>query len=199
MNNQITVKYLDHMGTDETIVEDALHTQNRTKPKNGNAEFINGLLKRSPKHSKPFEVCEAKFEIECPIFVARQIMTHRTASNLEVSLRYTEACEYWLPKDGRVHPYAKEVIDKECAQLFNVYNQLIVAQVPKEVARAILPLGTMTRIRMKNDLWNWFNFLALRTDKAAQQETREVANLIKAELNKLFPLSMRAYDKYYGE
>src|SRR5436189_6358335 len=41
------------------------------------------------RHSTPFEMCEIKYHVKLPIFVARQWIRHRTANVNEYSARYS--------------------------------------------------------------------------------------------------------------
>ena len=51
------------------------------------------------RHSTPFEMCEIKFHVKLPIFVARQWIRHRTANVNEYSARYSILDkEFYLPK-----------------------------------------------------------------------------------------------------
>ena len=51
------------------------------------------------KHTSPFEAAVFTFHVQCPIFIARQFMRHRTFSYNEVSARYTELPEdFFLPE-----------------------------------------------------------------------------------------------------
>ena len=40
-------------------------------------------------HSTPFEMCEIKYHVKLPIFIARQWIRHRTANFNEYSARYS--------------------------------------------------------------------------------------------------------------
>ena len=40
-------------------------------------------------HSTSFEMCEVKYHIKLPIFIARQWIRHRTANVNEYSVRYS--------------------------------------------------------------------------------------------------------------
>jgi thymidylate synthase (FAD) len=65
-----------------------------------NLRLIKYLAKH--QHTSPFEHQTASFVIDCPIYVARQIMRHRTFSYNEVSRRYTsEALDFHLPDELR--------------------------------------------------------------------------------------------------
>lgn len=58
--------------------------------------LINYLLRHS--HTTPFEMCEIKFHLKMPIFVARQWLRHRTANVNEYSARYSILDrEFYLP------------------------------------------------------------------------------------------------------
>ena len=50
-------------------------------------------------HSTPFEMCEIKYHVKLPIFIARQWIRHRTANVNEYSARYSILDkEFYLPK-----------------------------------------------------------------------------------------------------
>ena len=50
------------------------------------------------RHSTPFEMCEIKYHVKLPIFVARQWIRHRTANVNEYSARYSIMDrEFYLP------------------------------------------------------------------------------------------------------
>jgi thymidylate synthase (FAD) len=58
--------------------------------------LIHYLLRH--RHSTPFEMCEIKFHVKLPIFVARQWIRHRTANVNEYSARYSILDrEFYLP------------------------------------------------------------------------------------------------------
>lgn len=51
------------------------------------------------RHTTPFEMCEIKFHVKLPIFIARQWIRHRTANVNEYSARYSVmAKEFYIPK-----------------------------------------------------------------------------------------------------
>lgn len=120
------------------------------------------------------------FLIECPIFVARQWMRHRSFAYLEMSRRYVKeskvpATFYAEGKDGpEAHAYAAAVM---------VYNELIDNGEPAELARRVLPVGMMTRFYCAGFVDNWEHFLKLRTDSHAQEEIRVFANTIRGILD----------------
>ena len=161
------------------------------------------------KHTSPFEHNTATFVINCPIYVSRQIMRHRTFSYNEVSRRYTsEALDFHLPDELRTQAKSNlqcstsevversgefiELIERHQDLSLEMYNDLIDSGVAREQARAVLPQSLNTTFWMTGNLLNWSKFLRLRLDSHAQPETREVAEAIMIQLGKLWPISLTA-------
>src|SRR6187399_1654361 len=92
------VRVIDYLGDDSAVVQAARVSYGAgTKKVNEDAGLINYLLRH--RHTTPFEMCEIKFHIKLPIFVARQWIRHRTASVNEYSARYSILdCEFYLPQ-----------------------------------------------------------------------------------------------------
>ena len=92
------VRVVDYMGNDSSIVQAARVSYGAgTKKVNADMALINYLL--AHRHTTPFEMCEIKFHIKLPIFVARQWIRHRTASVNEYSARYSiMEDEFYIPK-----------------------------------------------------------------------------------------------------
>ncbi|MBY0407385.1 MAG: FAD-dependent thymidylate synthase, partial [Rickettsiales bacterium] len=92
------IRVIDYMGTDSAIVQAARVSYGRgTKKVNEDAGLINYLMRH--RHTTPFEMCEIKFHIKLPIFVARQWIRHRTANVNEYSGRYSIMDkEFYVPK-----------------------------------------------------------------------------------------------------
>ncbi len=91
------VRLVDYMGDDQAIVQAARVSYGiGTKQVNQDAGLINYLLRH--KHTTPFEMCEIKFHLKMPIFVARQWIRHRTANVNEYSARYSVMDnEFYIP------------------------------------------------------------------------------------------------------
>lgn len=91
------VRVIDYMGTDSAIVQAARVSYGKgTKKVNEDAGLINYLLRH--RHTTPFEMCEIKFHIKLPIFIARQWIRHRTANVNEYSGRYSIMDkEFYIP------------------------------------------------------------------------------------------------------
>ena len=62
-------------------------TERARKKVNTDSGLIKYLMRHW--HSTPFEMCEIKYHIKLPIFIARQWIRHRTANVNEYSARYS--------------------------------------------------------------------------------------------------------------
>lgn len=91
------VRVVDYMGDDSAVVQAARVSYGKgTKKVSEDAGLINYLLRH--RHTTPFEMCEIKYHVKLPIFVARQWIRHRTASVNEYSARYSILDnEFYLP------------------------------------------------------------------------------------------------------
>ena len=100
------VRVIDYMGDDAAIVQAARVSYGRgTKKAQSDAGLIDYLL--SHRHTTPFEMCEIKYHVKLPIFVARQWIRHRTASVNEYSARYSILDrEYYVPAPDRLSAQA---------------------------------------------------------------------------------------------
>jgi len=82
------VRVIDYMGNDAAIVQAArVSYGSGTKQVSQDAGLIKYLMRHW--HSTPFEMCEIKYHVKLPIFVARQWIRHRTANVNEYSARYS--------------------------------------------------------------------------------------------------------------
>ena len=91
------VRVVDYMGDDAAVVQAARVSYGRgTKKVSEDRGLINYLMRH--RHTTPFEMCEIKYHVKLPIFVARQWIRHRTANVNEYSARYSILDnEYYLP------------------------------------------------------------------------------------------------------
>lgn len=95
------VRYIDHMGSDERIVEAArISYKSPSKGEEQDKRLLSYLYKN--RHTSPFEMCKVTFNIKMPIFVMRQYVRHRMQNLNEVSARYTELPnEFYIPTAWR--------------------------------------------------------------------------------------------------
>ena len=91
------VRVIDYMGDDAAIVQAARVSYGRgTRRVSEDSGLIRYLMRH--QHSTPFEMCEIKYHVKLPIFVARQWIRHRTANVNEYSGRYSILDrEFYLP------------------------------------------------------------------------------------------------------
>ena len=91
------IRVVDYMGDDTSIVQAARVSYGKgTKQVSSDAGLIKYLMRHW--HSTPFEMCEIKYHIKLPIFIARQWIRHRTANVNEYSARYSILDkEFYLP------------------------------------------------------------------------------------------------------
>jgi thymidylate synthase (FAD) len=91
------VRVVDYMGDDAAVVQAARVSYGKgTRRVREDAGLINYLMRH--RHTTPFEMCEIKYHVKLPIFVARQWIRHRTANVNEYSARYSILDkEFYLP------------------------------------------------------------------------------------------------------
>lgn len=91
------VRAIDYMGDDAAVVQAARVSYGKgTRRVSEDAGLIRYLMRH--RHTTPFEMCEIKFHVKLPIFIARQWIRHRTANVNEYSARYSILDrEFYLP------------------------------------------------------------------------------------------------------
>lgn len=91
------LRVIDYMGDDAAVVQAARVSYGRgTRAANEDRGLIRYLMRH--RHSTPFEMCEIKYHVKLPIFVARQWIRHRTANVNEYSARYSILDrEFYIP------------------------------------------------------------------------------------------------------
>ena len=101
------VRVIDYMGDDTSIVQAARVSYGKgTKQVSTDSGLIKYLMRHW--HSTPFEMCEIKYHIKLPIFIARQWIRHRTANVNEYSARYSILDkEFYLPNQENLAAQSK--------------------------------------------------------------------------------------------
>ena len=181
--------------------------------------LINFLAKN--RHGSPFEHGLMTFRITAPIFVWREFMRHRIGfSYNEQSGRYMEMLPVFyiapperpLQQVGKVGAYnfvpgtpeQYELLvleDKESYELaWASYQRKLRAGIAKEAARNNLPLATYSSAYVSCNPRSMMSFLSLRTkDESSlfpsypQWEINQVANLMEARFQELFPITHKAF------
>lgn len=172
-------------------------------------KLINYLYKN--RHTSPFESMVFTFEVKAPIFVIRQWMRHRTWSYNEVSARYTQLpAEMYVPEPSKIgvqHSSNKQMremddIDRDeisaiiadhNERAYGLYEELIHQNVPRELARTVLPLSIYSRFFGTVNLHNFLKFLMLRDHPHAQHEIQVYAQAMWELIRELVPYTANAY------
>lgn len=213
----MTVKYIDHMGSDLSVVNAARASFNRVSEGLSKADIgLIGFLMRE-RHASPFEHTALTVYVDAPIGVAREWMRHRTQSFNEFSTRYAVVSEpefyvpgaeslrtqvgkpgaySFEPLDAGIHGEVTDSFQEAYRAAYEAYEGLVAKGVARELARNVLPLGMHTRFYATCDLRNWFNFLSLRTADAALREIREEAARVEALIEEHWPHSYRFWVEY---
>lgn len=207
------VRVIDYMGDDSSIVQAARVSYGTgTKHSSKDQGLINYLMRNS--HTTPFEMCEIKFHIKLPIFVARQWVRHRTANINEYSARYSILDnEFYIPdieniamqsagnnqgrEDTPISSDAakkiQDILKNDSQNCYKNYEYLLGQDLTRELARINLPTNFYTQWYWKIDLHNLLHFVKLRNDKHAQYEIRQYAAVIMEIIKKWVPMTYNAF------
>ncbi|NKX43502.1 FAD-dependent thymidylate synthase [Roseicyclus persicicus] len=213
------VRVIDYMGDDAAIVQAARVSYGAgTRKARDDAGLIRYLMRHW--HSTPFEMCEVKFHVKLPVFVARQWIRHRTANVNEYSARYSILDrEFYIPapenlaaqstvnNQGRGEtlsgPEAArvlEILKADAARSYDHYEAMLSQDgqqgLARELARMNLPANIYTQWYWKTDLHNLFHFLRLRADAHAQYEIRVYAELMCRLVADWVPAAYSAFEDY---
>jgi len=209
------VRLIDHMGTDLTVVNAARVSFGKRKEAFDakDAELVGYLAEH--EHTAPFRHAYLTFHVKAPIFVFRQWMKHRIASDFnEISGRYVEfpEDEFFVPEtfrqqakvnkqgsEGEIpeanRAQARETYLAACRNSVAEYKKLIELGVCREQARCILPLGLYSEVYWTVSLQAAAHFLHLRLDAHAQWEIQQYAQAVRELIAPIFPESLKALMK----
>lgn len=210
------VRLVDYMGGDERIVQAARVSYGAgTRTVREDRGLINYLLRN--RHTSPFEQVMLTFHLKMPIFVARQWLRHRTARLNEISGRYSVMRdEFYSPTADQIRLQSRsnrqgsseEAVDAQLAdhaasafeegqrEAYDSYEELLGADVAREMARINLPVSLYTEMYWQIDLNNLFHFLRLRMDWHAQQEIRAYGDAMAQVVKAVAPIAYEAFEEY---
>ena len=219
----IEVTYIDHMGSDLSVVNAARVSFGKKSEALGTSgvvgETITPILNDPDKklikylakhrHMSPFGHVFASFHVKAPIFVARQLVKHKFLRWNEISRRYVDdEPEFYKPDEWRGRSADKKqgsdgVVDvgdwgDTNWACLTAYNDLLKHGVAPEQARIVLPQNTMTEWYWSGSMDAFSDMCNLRCKGDTQLETRLVANQICDSMHKLLPLSWKALRGVYG-
>lgn len=216
------VTLIDKMGSDETVARAARVSTGKDQLEQGKIEGLIKYLIREG-HTSTLEHCVLTFRMEVPIFVHRQLMTHRTLSKNSESGRYKELEPvFYVPATDRplvnagsgAHPDLQPAKERTTTAMvkyahmesardsWKLYEYMISGDsrvddlVATEVARNVLPVSIYTSLWMTGNLLAWFNFLRLRDgrDGHPQHEIQEVAKKVASIIQEHYPLCFSAFE-----
>jgi thymidylate synthase (FAD) len=217
----ITATYIDHMGSDLSVVNAARvsfgkksHCEETRWVDMGDwcgdmpvvndkdSKLIHYLAKHG--HYSPFGHCFASFHIKAPIFVARQLVKHEYLRMNEISRRYVDSePEFYVPDVWRGRSKDKkqgsdgEVLSVDhyewvCAVAESQYQDFLCQGVAPEMARMVLPQSMYTEWYWSGSMDAFANMCNLRLKEDTQYETRLVAQQIDKVMRDLYPVSWSA-------
>ena len=176
-----------------------------------NAGLVRFLMRE--RHGTPFEHNFFRFHIKAPLFVTREWQRHRIGSFNERSGRYSELPdEFYVPAAGDVRtqvgkpgaytfePLPDDVaervradIEASYAESYRRYQEMLAADVAKEVARTVLPVGLYTEFYWSINARSLMNFLSLRNAPTAQHEIRLYADAAERHFADAMPITHAAF------
>ncbi len=217
------VELLDSLGDDATLAAYARTssgTSTETTPER-DSRLLRSLV--DGRHGSVLELSTLVFRCSWPIFVQREVVRHRVGVSLtEQSGRYQELQPvFWVPQPNRpiratgspmrptfepdydVAKVAQDELHATYQVAWYGYQKMLKANVPTEVARAALPVGVYTNLRLQMNLRSLLHFLSLRsayqegvtsTRSHPQHEIAEAAAKMENAAWKLFPVTMRHWN-----
>ena len=172
------VRVIDYMGDDSSIVQSARVSYGKgTKQVSTDEGLIKYLMRHW--HSTPFEMCEIKYHVKLPIFIARQWIRHRTANVNEYSARYSILDkEFYIP--------AKEQLSAQSTINRQGRGDLITGEQADEVLKVLKDDATRTYENYEKMLNERFDGTTIDENKSGL--ARELARM---------NLTLNSYTQWY--
>lgn len=216
------VEYVEHMGSDLTIVNSARVSFGKKKDEldEKDKKLIRYLVKH--KHTSTFEHNVITYRFTVPLFVRSQHHRHRTWSYNEISRRYTDVdIKFYEPSAFRtqhksnrqasniedtINPVivpdlsdssygltASDCVSSHNTQSLKLYNELMKSGVCREQARGVLSQNLYTQYYGTTNLSNLLKFIELRTHPGAQWEIQQVAHACLKIASEIWPETISIY------
>ena len=172
------IRVIDYMGNDNSIVQAARVSYGKgTKKVNTDSGLIKYLMRHW--HSTPFEMCEIKYHVKLPIFIARQWIRHRTANVNEYSARYSILDkEFYIP--------AKDQLSAQSTSNRQGRGELISGEQADEVLKILKEDATRTYDNYEKMLNERYDGTTIDDNKAGL--ARELARM---------NLTLNSYTQWY--
>ena len=222
------VEYVEHMGSDLTIVNSARVSFGKQKDvlDEKDEKLIKYLIKH--KHTSTLEHNIVTWRFCVPLFVRSQHHRHRTWSYNEISRRYTDVdIRFYEPVSFRtqhksnrqasnnelinpdmndfsnrslpVQPYhASDAVKNHNQRSLALFHKLLENGVCREQARGVFPQGLYTEYYGTCNLNNMIKFIELRTHEGAQWEIQQVAKACLSICEDLWPKTIGVYREIRG-
>lgn len=210
---------IDIMGDDLAVVNAARVSYGKQKNEFNDKDerLIKYLLEHG--HTSPFRHVMLKYRINCPIYVERQLFKHQVGMSANsISGRYVDFSDSYYQIEqfryqsdsskqgsaGSLEPSKNEEALMWQQTAIDVckraYGKLIDLGVAKEQARTVLPLCLNTTFIWTGSLQAFINLFSQRLKPDAQQETRELVQLMLNELEQSGKLtvSLTQLRTHYG-
>ena len=214
------VSYIQHMGSDLTVVNSARVSfgVEKTELDNRDRKLIKYLIKH--RHTSTLEHNTVTFKFVVPLFIRSQHHRHRTWSYNEISRRYTDKdLQFYLPNNFRTQHESnrqasneEQLIDpvlapriadtyinaSDCLKLhrdysLDLFNHMLDKGICREQARMVLPQNLYTEYYGTVNLSNLLKFIDLRTHEGAQWEIQKLAEACLDIATDLWPETVKSY------
>lgn len=210
MQETLKAEYIDHMGTDLTVVNAARVSFNKQRVEFGDSDAKLITYLATHGHWTPFAHPQITLSMTAPVSIRTQCFKHKVGfSENEVSRRYVdETPEFFRPVWRQRHDSAKqgsaeEFSEPEALQFRSLYEQttyhcllayrrMIEGGVCPEQARFVLPQGMVTQWYWTGSLAAFARFYQQRADSHAQKEVQQLAQQVGEIIAPLFPVSWLA-------
>lgn len=217
---QMKAEYVDHMGTDLTVVNAARVSFDKHHDEFDESDA--GLLRYLARnnHWTPFAHPTVCLRLTAPIPIRTQFFKHKVGfTENEVSRRYvSDTPDFYYPEVWRAAPTggAKQgsgtgTVDKiffhgieeswwdtpgslystTIEACVRLYESMVEGGIAPEQARFVLPQGMMTSWYWTGSLSAYARFYKLRSDSHAQMEIQELAKQVDSVIRPLFPESWK--------
>lgn len=229
LRDDITADLVQSMGGDHAVLASMMVStqadeslgmlEQEPEASKGRIEFLMGN-----RHGTPFEHNAMTFFIEAPIAVFREFHRHRIGwSYNEESGRYKQlrpifyvpARDRALVQVGKAGAYEfvagddaqyelmKTNLQSSYAMAYANYQEMLDANIAKEIARGCLPVFTYSSMYATCNARSLMAFLSLRTKREGstfpsfpQREIEMVAERMEEQFAELFPVTYAAFNKF---
>jgi thymidylate synthase (FAD) len=208
--NQIKVEYIDHMGSDLSVVNSARVSFDKEVDcvEAKDERLIKYLADH--KHMTPFRHNQVQVRCHAPIFLARQLGKHQAGLSWnEVSRRYVDSePEFYVPDEWRGRPDGsikqgsggKWALNAAANSSYNefieratgLYDWAIRNGCSPEMARMVLPQSMITSWYWTGNLLAFAHVYKERISEGAQLEAQYFAKELDNIIRPLFPVSWAA-------